>query len=129
MPRIRKYGTSDANRSRPRMEALEARRLLSVWSDFNGDGYADLAIGVPEEDLDLVNDAGAFHVIFGTGTGLRAANDQFFTQDTSGVPDNADGRERFGFSLAAGDFTSTSASAGTAEAAPSPIRPSSVADQ
>ncbi|MFO7567210.1 MAG: FG-GAP repeat protein [Enhygromyxa sp.] len=41
--------------------------------DFNCDGYADLAIGVPGEGAN----AGALHVIFGTSEGLRGSGSQF----------------------------------------------------
>jgi hypothetical protein len=87
---------------RPRLETLEARQLLSVYGDFNGDGYADLAIGVPAEDVGLVQDCGAVNVIYGSATGLTATNSDFFTQASFGkVCETSDW---FGASLAAGDF-------------------------
>jgi hypothetical protein len=36
-----------------------------VGADFNNDGFADLAIGVPGEDVR----AGAVNVVYGTGSG------------------------------------------------------------
>ena len=45
-------------------EQLEVRLLLSAtYGDFNGDGYDDLAVGVPDEDLGSIVDAGAVNVI------------------------------------------------------------------
>jgi hypothetical protein len=38
--------------------------------DFNNDGYDDLAIGVADEDVRDVVDAGAVHVLYGSPTGL-----------------------------------------------------------
>ncbi|MGC9358454.1 MAG: FG-GAP repeat protein, partial [Anaerolineae bacterium] len=72
-------------------------------ADFNGDGFADVAIGVPGEGVSGYSDAGAVNVIYGTESGLSAANDQILTQnDTpSAVPEQDDA---FGYALAAGDF-------------------------
>ena len=38
--------------------------------DFDGDGYDDLAVGVPYEDIDSVLDAGAVNVLYGSAGGL-----------------------------------------------------------
>jgi hypothetical protein len=80
--------------------------------DFNGDGVADLAIGVPGEDRSLttfnglsggttreVPDAGVVHIIYGSASGLTSAGNQLFDQ-AIGKEDN----DRFGAALAAGDF-------------------------
>ena len=40
----------------------EVAHAGTVQGDFNGDGYADLAVGVPGEDLGSVGDAGAVQV-------------------------------------------------------------------
>ena len=39
--------------------------------DFNGDWYADLAIGVPDENIGSVADAGAVNILYG-GRGPRS---------------------------------------------------------
>ena len=72
--------------------------------DFNGDGYADLAVGVPLEDIGGVVDAGAVHVIFGSATGLTATGNQFIRQNLSGVRGVPETGDRFGSALAAGTF-------------------------
>ena len=78
-------------------------------SDFNRDGFADLAIGVPYEDLPGFPPvggkvtAGAVNVIYGSPTGLRAANNSFWHQDRPSV-ELAQAGDRFGSALAAGDF-------------------------
>lgn len=74
--------------------------------DLNGDGYADLAVGVPLEDVGSVVDAGAVHVIYGSAAGLQATapDDQLWSQDSPGVKDVAKLNDQFGFSVAAGDF-------------------------
>jgi hypothetical protein len=72
--------------------------------DFDGDGYDDLAVGVPWEAVGAVEDAGAVNVLYGTSTGLLATGSQFLHQNTSGVPGGAETSDRFGWSLATGDF-------------------------
>jgi hypothetical protein len=75
-------------------------------ADFNGDGYEDLAIGVPFEDVGRIEDAGAVNVIYGSSAGLRATalDDQFWHQDSANVEDVAEPDDRFGSPLAVGDF-------------------------
>ncbi len=75
--------------------------------DFNGDANADLAIGVPLEDVGAVSNAGAVQVLYGNGaSGFSASN--LITRngfeggsDIQGTPATGD---NFGWSLAAGDF-------------------------
>ncbi|MGH2572677.1 MAG: hypothetical protein ACRDGU_04210 [Actinomycetota bacterium] len=75
-------------------------------SDFNGDGYADLAVGVPFEDIGALRDAGGVNVLYGSAGGLQAADpaDQFWSQDSPGVEGAAEAQDNFGWALAAGDF-------------------------
>ena len=76
--------------------------VLAV-GDFDGDGFDDLAIGVPGEDNDSDNDIvpGAVQVIYGGDTGLASGIDQLLFATALGRP-NQD--EAFGEALAAGDF-------------------------
>ena len=53
--------------------------ILLARSDFNGDGAADLAVGVPGEDVDGISNAGAVNVISGSHTtGLVPISHQFW---------------------------------------------------
>ncbi|MEJ7803730.1 MAG: integrin alpha [Candidatus Limnocylindria bacterium] len=81
-----------------------AQAASQVAGDFNGDGHGDLAIGVPEENLAGAGNAGAVNVIYGSPTGLDAAGNQFWSQDSAGIEDAPESGDRFGHSLAAGDF-------------------------
>lgn len=72
--------------------------------DFDGDGFADLVVGSPYEDVNGSGDAGAVNVIFGSADGLSAVGDQFWTQDSPGILDQAERVDLFGRSLAIGDF-------------------------
>ncbi len=73
--------------------------------DFDGDGVDDLAVGA-EEHLGTIADAGAVSVIFGVpGSGLSHVGARFIHQNKPGpVKDTAEQLDRFGWSLAAGDF-------------------------
>jgi hypothetical protein len=72
--------------------------------DFNGDGFADLAAGVPGEDVDGASNAGGIEVVYGSAGGLSGQGEQFWTQ-ASGIGDGQAGTgDEFGASLATGDF-------------------------
>lgn len=79
-----------------------------VSGDFNGDGWPDLAVGVPHEDYEVttfvwVNEAGAVNVIYGGPNGMDTGHQQFFTQNDTGLESNEVG-DHFGATLATGDF-------------------------
>lgn len=106
-----------SNKSRPaaraksssrltRFERLESREMLtSVSGDFNGDGIADLAIGIPGKDLGAAVNAGSVSVIYGTNSsGLSPVGNQVWNLDRPGVIGVARSYDRLGSSLAAGDF-------------------------
>ncbi len=70
------------------------------------DQWAELAIGVPLEDLagtTELTSAGAVHVLYGTDSGPSFDGDEWWTEDVPGIGEASD-MERFGASLAAGDF-------------------------
>ena len=75
-------------------------------TDFNGDTYADLAIGVPREGINGNQDAGLVNIIYGSTSGLSATAvpDQRFFQDSAGVADVSEVDDHFGAAVAAGDF-------------------------
>ena len=75
----------------------------AVQGDFNGDGFADLAVGAPGEDLGSP-DAGAVNVLYGSAAGLTSAGNQFWHQNSPGIAERADAGDLFGSALAAGDF-------------------------
>ncbi len=72
-------------------------------ADFNADGFADLAIGIPREDIGSVKDTGAVQVLYGGPRGLTA-QDQVWHQGSRGVPGSNERDDHFGSTLASGDF-------------------------
>jgi len=71
--------------------------------DFNGDGFDDLAVGVPEEDLgDCGNNAGSIILMFGSASGLTASGSYSMNQTDAGG--SCEANDNFGSTLAVGDF-------------------------
>jgi len=67
--------------------------------DFNGDGRADLVIGVPEEKLGALTKAGIAHVLYGSANGPGTAGNQLWSQDSAGILGTAQSDDAFGTSL------------------------------
>jgi hypothetical protein len=72
--------------------------------DFNGDGYADLAIGAPFMTVGGVQKAGAVYVLLGSANGLEIAGAQLIAQGTDGILGTATRGADFGQALTSGDF-------------------------
>ena len=70
--------------------------------DFDADGFADLAIGVPYEGGDMF---GSVDVLYGAVGGLSTVGSQRFTQDDPVTMDGSNETfDLWGFALAAADF-------------------------
>ena len=72
--------------------------------DVNGDGYADLAVGVPYEAIGDRADAGSFVLLKGGSKGLTGTGAQAMSQDFAGVPGVAEAKDRFGGQLRLLDY-------------------------
>ena len=73
-------------------------------SDFNGDGYQDLAIGASNGIADGIWGAGYVTVLYGSKTGLDPAERVVISQNSPGVPGDSTEQGGFGQTLAPGDF-------------------------
>ena len=80
--------------------APESKQTLA---DVNGDGFDDLAVGAPEEDVGTLINAGAVNALYGSATGLQASGD-LFMQGSGGVAGSLEAGDRFGAAIAKGDF-------------------------
>src|SRR5687767_2873177 len=85
--------------ARPRVDTVAA----VTTGDFDGDGYTDLAIGVPGEDWVAIDD-GFVHVLYGGSGGLTTAGSDYWSQDSLGIFGDAENFDGFGQSLVAADF-------------------------
>ena len=72
--------------------------------DFDGDGFSDIAVGVPREDKGAKSSTGKVHVLFGSRSGITTSGDEVWSQASSGVGSRPNQGDRFGAALAAGDF-------------------------
>ncbi|MBN1297961.1 FG-GAP repeat protein, partial [bacterium] len=83
-------------------EAFDVFAHSLTCGDLNGDGFDDLAIGVPWESIEspeVIDTVGAVHTVYGSITGLSATGEQFWTQNTTGVNGVAELEDQFGISL------------------------------
>ncbi|EPH46390.1 FG-GAP-like repeat-containing protein [Streptomyces aurantiacus] len=87
----------------PATAAPRAERPAPAKADFNGDGYADLAVGVPAATVGGKAAAGYVSVVWGGPRGLRASGNVRITQSTANVPGTPEARDRFGAAVAVTD--------------------------
>jgi hypothetical protein len=72
--------------------------------NFDGDAYADLAVGSPDDDIGAAAAAGSVTVFHGGAGGLLPFAGYLISQDEVDIADSAEAGESFGYALAAGDF-------------------------
>ena len=95
--------TSVGNPVQAEMGATAAATPVAVPFDFDGDGYADLAVGAPGEDVGSIRDAGIVQVLYGSASG-PTARDQIWQQNKKGIKGKAERDDQFGAVTASGDF-------------------------
>ncbi|MFI1964647.1 FG-GAP-like repeat-containing protein [Streptomyces pathocidini] len=78
-------------------EASDGFGTETAHGDLNNDGYGDLVVGTPLENVGGDVDGGTVTVLWGSASGLSGG--------TTVSDPNASGHDRFGQSLAIGDFT------------------------
>jgi hypothetical protein len=97
------FGIDDQAEDHERFGAALASGDFNAPLSFCVEGdFDDLAIGVPNEGLGGGSkpEAGAVHVLFSSPSGLTDCADQFWTQDSENMPNEAEARDHFGASLA-----------------------------
>ncbi len=91
-----------------RTGAVDADRYGSALTtgDFNSDVRDELAVGIPDDTVGSASGAGTLEVLYGSpvGLGRRSGFDDLWHQDRSDVAGAAEPGDKFGTTLAAGDF-------------------------
>jgi hypothetical protein len=73
--------------------------------DFNGDGFLDIAVGVPTEDLGSTTDAGLVEILWGGPYYLYGIDGSVgLTQDSPGIPGGAESGDLVGSGVSSLDF-------------------------
>ncbi|MFF3781724.1 VCBS repeat-containing protein [Streptomyces sp. NPDC001933] len=72
--------------------------------DTNGDSYPDIAVGLPNEKIKGIADAGRVLVLKGGPNGVSGAGSKEFGQYTAGVPGATEAGDQFGAALSLGDY-------------------------
>ncbi|WP_327355432.1 FG-GAP and VCBS repeat-containing protein [Streptomyces sp. NBC_01304] len=72
--------------------------------DFNGDGFADLAVSAPGGTVAGTAEAGYISVSYGGSGGVGAGGRVLLTQDSPGVPGDVTENGSFGFDTTVADF-------------------------
>lgn len=75
-----------------------------LQGDFNGDGYRDVAIAAPAATVNGKTWAGQVAVVYGTAAGLDPARRKVISQNTAGIPGEAESYDEFGDQVAAADL-------------------------
>ncbi|WP_225891164.1 FG-GAP and VCBS repeat-containing protein [Streptomyces dioscori] len=106
--RIRTYTVAAAATSALTLAAPAATAAVPQpspsTSDFNGDGYADLAVGVPDGAVGGKARAGYVNVLWGGKKGIGAHGSIRVTQATTEVPGTPEAGDRFGAAVALEDL-------------------------
>ncbi|MEE1764826.1 FG-GAP repeat protein [Streptomyces sp. SP18BB07] len=77
----------------------------AVTSDFNADGYADLAVGVPDGAVNGKAKAGYVNLVWGGAKGLGRNGSIRVSQATAEVPGTPEAGDRFGTSVLLADLS------------------------
>ncbi|KMS71274.1 integrin [Streptomyces viridochromogenes] len=74
--------------------------------DINGDGYQDLVVASPNEDIDGAANTGQVTVLYGSANGIDTVSGvQGLAQSTAGVPGNDEKNDLFGADVKLDDVT------------------------
>jgi hypothetical protein len=80
-------------------EAFDRFSESLTFGDFNGDGYADLAVSAPAETAGSAGNTGLVTVIYSKRTALTGPGAVAFTQNSAGVPGANETGDRWGAGL------------------------------
>ena len=92
-----------SDRFTSRFTVAKPASARTLDSDFDGDGYDDVVIGTPREDLGAAKDGGVVHVLYGSVSG-PSSRSVMLSQDSSSVAGVAETGDLFGAAFASGDL-------------------------
>jgi hypothetical protein len=73
--------------------------------DYDGDGFADLAVSAPNEDYGSFTDNGVVHVLFGSASGVTSVDNLLLAPDTGSVVGGTPADfEKWGWAVTSGDY-------------------------
>ncbi len=98
------FWSQDSRNIKGRAEPYDYFGEALAIGDFDGDRRDDVAIGVPRGNLSSIENAGVVNVLYGFRGGLRARDNQIWTENTRGIRGVAERDDLFGKALAVGDF-------------------------
>jgi hypothetical protein len=104
------YWTQDSTGVAETAESLDMFGMTLARGDFNGNGYHDLAIGVPHEGIGALSQVGVVHVFYGDANGI-ATVDQLYRQGVNNVVGSGAAFDMFGWGLAAADIKTSGTTA------------------
>jgi hypothetical protein len=84
--------------------ASATKSAAPVRDDFNGDGYADLAVGAPNATVGGQPRAGYVTVMYGGPHGLSTTHRTLVSRATTGIPGSPAKGQAFGLQLSKGDL-------------------------
>ncbi|MFI1851167.1 FG-GAP-like repeat-containing protein [Streptomyces sp. NPDC020480] len=96
--------TATATAATPTTATATAKSPRPPVVDFNGDGYADLAVSAPGGTVSGIPEAGYISVLYGSAAGVDTAHPKRITRATTGVPGDVEQYGAFGRTTAARDL-------------------------
>ena len=76
-----------------------------AMGDLNGDGYDDIAVGIPNEKIGSIYQAGMVHLLFGSSNATSELTwDRVMHQNSLENPSSSEAYDQFGLALCIADF-------------------------
>nr|WP_272926203.1 FG-GAP-like repeat-containing protein [Streptomyces sp. SID8379] len=79
-------------------------RPAPLHGDFNGDGFTDLAVGLPAANVSGHTGAGYVNVVWGGPGGLGARGSSTYSQNSAGIPGTSESGDHFGYAVSPADL-------------------------